>query len=42
MLVVTLSIFEPDITETLLLRNTHATLGLITEHLPENSTAMVF
>jgi hypothetical protein len=42
MLDVTLNIFEPAVTETLPLRGTHETLGLVTEQHPEYSESVVF
>jgi hypothetical protein len=42
MLDVTLNIFEPAVTETLPLRGTHETLGLVTEQHPEYSELVVF
>jgi hypothetical protein len=42
MLDVTLNIFEPAITETLQIRGTHETLGLVTEQHPEYSETVVF
>ena len=42
MLNVTLNIFEPAVTETLPLRGTHETLGLVTEQHPEYSDSVVF
>jgi hypothetical protein len=42
MLDVTLNIFEPAVTETLQLRGTHETLGLITEQHPEYTETVVF
>jgi hypothetical protein len=42
MLDVTLNIFEPAVTETLSLRGTHETLGLVTEQHPEYSESVAF